>query len=287
MQNKSSKGQTGKRWVFNEFEHEAFQQLIWDGYPFASLIYMMELRPHMDAATRIVGDKRKVSEAGIGEMLERHAKAGSHNGSAKKRDRYYIQRQLKALEDYGLLVRLPKARRNAPMRLLLVLADAGSFRPQEERTMSALGKTHNKNTCAPTPENSATAGASLVRSAVDNSEGSHNEKVPRSAQHQESGTTSTIYVNTDCSTHEEMRRPTPGDGNVIPETWEPDDLLIREIQKEFRLPGGFLRERGVIFRMQAKEHGYIRKNWRESFRQWVRVGVERRYAEYQQYFNDG
>lgn len=264
-----------RRWVFNEREHEVFQRLIWDGYPFAVLIYTMELRPHMDAATRIVGDRRRVSEAGMGEMLERHAKPGSHSGTAKKRDRYYIQRQLKVLEQYGLIDRLPKERRNAPMRFLLPLADTGSFRPQEDRTMSALQGARYKTSGAPSAAKPDSAQGSDVRSCVGNSEGANMRDMPRSAQHQVSGNTE--YVNTHRYT---AREDVSGVETEIPLDWAPDDLLIRELQRQYGLSEAVLREQGLMFRMRARERGYIRRSWREGFRLWVSRGMSEGFAEY-------
>lgn len=283
-----------KKWLFNEHEHEAFQQLIWDGFPFAALVYMMELRPHMDAATCIVGDRRKVSHAGICEMLERHSKRGSHAGTEKKRDRYYAMRQIQALEDYGLVVRLPKLHRNAAMRLKLVLADTGSFRPQEERTMSALRGAHNdkkqSKDCSGV-DSSGVDGCSGGVDSVDNSAGAHNQNTVMSAQHQDKDLyTYNIRISipqNDClPVTQETRSRTPGDGYLIAPDWVPDDLLVTELRREFGFPVDFIRERALLFRMQATERSFIRKSWRESFRTWVRSGVAQGFAEYQGFFNE-
>lgn len=114
-------------------ELEALQRLMHAGYPFAYVLYVQEIRRYMDMATGVVGERRRISEKGMQETLERSAGPGP-NGSAKSRTRDFIQRQLSALERYGLLVRLPKATKRSPMLFLLPLAVAGSIRAQETRT---------------------------------------------------------------------------------------------------------------------------------------------------------
>jgi len=124
----------GGRGVFlADGELEALQRLMWGGYPFAYVLYVQELRRHMDRATGVVGERRRVSEKGMQETLERSAGPGP-NGTAKSRTRDFVQRQLSALERYGLVERLPKATKRSPMLFLLPLAVAGSIRAQETRT---------------------------------------------------------------------------------------------------------------------------------------------------------
>jgi len=116
-----------------------FESLYEDGYPFAVILYVSGFRRRMDYATATVGVTAGsvVSEAFLGDLLYRSAKAGSHYGE-KGRDRYFVRRQIGALERCGLLQALPKKKRRDPMRFFLPLAaTAGLIRAQEERTINA------------------------------------------------------------------------------------------------------------------------------------------------------
>lgn len=269
-----------KRWVFNEHEQKVFQSLIWDGYPFAVLIYVMELRPHMDAATHIVGDKRTVCESGIAEMLERQCKPGSHSGSTKRRDRNYIQRQLKVLEDVGLIQRLKKKKRNSPMRLYLPLADTGSFRPQEERTRSEQPGANNVLLCAPDAEFPEVAGPALVRSSVDNLAGANIENHGRSAQHQESGITINNKNKLTSSDDENFDFGAVTGEVWIAEDWEPSEQLVKDLEFQYSLPAWFIRMQGGAFRIHARENGYTNSDWPGAFRLWIRRGMAERWSDY-------
>src|SRR5690606_5047428 len=80
----------------------------------------------------VVGDARRVSEQAFIERLEVPASQGR---SRSRPSRDFIQRQISALVSAGLLERLPKVAKRAPMRFFLPLAAMGAIRPQEVRTM--------------------------------------------------------------------------------------------------------------------------------------------------------
>lgn len=115
-------------------ELEQLHELVWQGYPLAMVLYVMDLRRYMDVGTGIVGDRRRICEQGLRETLEREAKRGP-KGAPKSRSRGYIQRQLSALEKFGLIERLPKAAQFSAMRFYLPLAMTGLKAPQEMRTV--------------------------------------------------------------------------------------------------------------------------------------------------------
>lgn len=133
-----------RRWQFNQNEWIRCCQLLEDGYPFAVLIYLLELRIHMNFRTGVVGAERRISLKGLCELLERQKKKGSHWGE-KKPDKDFVRRQLKALERYGLLERLPKERDLDPLLFRLPLADTGLIRPQEERHKEHHKERHDRN----------------------------------------------------------------------------------------------------------------------------------------------
>jgi len=117
-----------RHWFFNEHEQLALRELLTLGYPFALAIYQLELRPNMDFKTAVVGRKRRISEQGLRELVERRPERGSR-WSVKKRDRAWIQRQLSALEKVGLIKKLPDEK----LCFLLVLANVEVVRANEER----------------------------------------------------------------------------------------------------------------------------------------------------------
>lgn len=117
-----------RHWFFNERELLALRELLTMGYPFAVAIYQLELRPNMDFKTAIVGRKRRISEQGLSELVERRPERGSRWG-VRRRDRAWIQRQLSALEKVGLIERMV----NEKLCFLLVLANVEVVRSDEER----------------------------------------------------------------------------------------------------------------------------------------------------------
>lgn len=114
-------------------ELAAFAGLVAAGHQAALVLYLLELRPFMDGRTGVVGDARRVSEQAFIERLEVPASQGR---SRSRPSRDFIQRQISALVSAGLLERLPKVAKRAPMRFFLPLAAMGSIRPQEVRTMA-------------------------------------------------------------------------------------------------------------------------------------------------------
>jgi hypothetical protein len=116
-----------RHWYFNELERVALCALLKAGYPFAALIYQLELRVNMDYATYIVGIRRRISVAGILELIEMDPLVGSHRPK-KRRDRHFVRRQFSALEKFGLIEKIP----DKPMCYRLLLANVASLRAQEE-----------------------------------------------------------------------------------------------------------------------------------------------------------
>jgi hypothetical protein len=164
----------------NDGELDALQRLMWGGYPYAYVLYVQELRRYMDRATGVVGERRRVSEKGMRETLERVAGPGP-NGSARCRSRDFVQRQISALERFGLVERLPKVSRRSPMVFLLPLAVEGSIRLGETRT-----KIHTITRTKDSGKNPV-----VVSIYGDSMNESAQRPAQRPAQHQEKITTTT------------------------------------------------------------------------------------------------
>ena len=145
----------------NDGELDALQRLMWGGYPYAYVLYVQELRRYMDRATGVVGERRRVSEQGMRETLERGAGP--------------------ALERFGLVARLPKVTRRSPMVFLLPLAVEGSIRLGETRT-----KIHTITRTKDSGKNPV-----VVSIYGDSMNESAQRPAQRPAQHQEKITTTT------------------------------------------------------------------------------------------------
>lgn len=97
----------------------------------AQVLYLRGLRQFMDYATGIVGDRRRVSLQQMRECLEVTRPRGSHLEKYKPTN-HEIRASLAQLEMSGLIKRLEKPNKLAPMRFLLPLA---SIRLNEEPPM--------------------------------------------------------------------------------------------------------------------------------------------------------
>lgn len=125
----SGDGFDQRRWLMNEREWAALCELVRAGYPYAAILYSYELRVHMDFATGVVGETRRLSQQGLLELLERRPERGSRRPQ-KQRNRDWLQRQIRALIRHGLIERIPEKQ----LCFRLVLADTKAIRANEERT---------------------------------------------------------------------------------------------------------------------------------------------------------
>lgn len=132
-----SAAENARGWSMTDAEQDVCVEMVGDGYPFAVLLYLLEIRPNMDWRTRVSGFPRRLSEKGFMELLERRTKPGSHYGK-KQWKRGKIQRQISALEKYGLIERT-----EFPLVFSLPLAGTGVIRAQEERTQERTEKQHS------------------------------------------------------------------------------------------------------------------------------------------------
>jgi len=250
-----------------EAELEALQELVLDGYPFAHIMYVLQFRPRMSFDSFTVGDKANntVKESWLGDCIERQVRQGSRF-PAKRRSRDFIQRQIKMLCKYGLLKRLKKEHQRSPMCFFFPLACAGLNRSQEVRTMSAQTQTHNTSLCEPHKENPVNSTADVVRTSVDNFEGTHNEKkakcahipVNRNLLH-----SNNILGNTASALDENgVRR---GDGFLIPKDWQPSAEIEKNIKAEKFCSDDEFNWHVSAFRMYWLERGEVRKSWNDVF----------------------
>ena len=149
---------SGRRWFFNEAEWGALLEVLKAGYPYATLIYQLELRPHMDFRTGVVGERRRISEKGLLELVERRPTARS-DWEEKDRDRHWVQRQISALKRYGLLEKIPRRR----MVFKLLLADCGSVCLAQTRAKSGG---YTRTTSAPKNTGKTQANPRLIDKAT-------------------------------------------------------------------------------------------------------------------------
>lgn len=109
---------------FNSAELQALAGLRWD----ARLIYMQELRPHMDIRTGIVGVRRSVCLRGMLECLYVEPISGRRADSIPAATIKSVRGALADLERAGLLARKDSER----LVFLLVLASKTEVRPKKD-----------------------------------------------------------------------------------------------------------------------------------------------------------
>lgn len=88
----------------------------------ARLLYLMGLRPFMDASSGLVGVKRRVSYQGFRELLEVTPERGSALGAIQSPSQSAMRNLLCLLERNGLIEKVPQERRIDPMVFRLPLA---------------------------------------------------------------------------------------------------------------------------------------------------------------------
>ena len=131
---------TVRRFFLNAHESKALDDLVTDGYLLAYVMYVSSFRRRMDFDTAIVGASKQssVSYSYFQQLLERRSKPGSHwKTQCPTIDE--IRGEISALENFGLLKRLPKKKRTDPMLFFLPLADRGPFRIEEEHHRNPKG----------------------------------------------------------------------------------------------------------------------------------------------------
>ncbi|RNE89858.1 hypothetical protein [Marichromatium sp. AB31] len=106
-----------RRTAWNESEDDALHGLPWS----AQLIYLRALRPHMDYASGIVGQRRGISLRGLAETL--HVEHGQGRRDAGDPSQKAIRHALELLEKAGLIEKIPADRR---LVFRLPLADTDS-----------------------------------------------------------------------------------------------------------------------------------------------------------------
>lgn len=129
------------RWQWNEAEDAAL-----DSVPNAraQLLYLRGIRRFMDYATGLAGVRRKFSYQYFTELMEENRPRGStHPNYRPTLDE--IRYWLKLLEEAGLIVVQPKARRTDPMVFLLPLATSDLVRLNEEPQRSPIKATPKPN----------------------------------------------------------------------------------------------------------------------------------------------
>lgn len=260
----------------NGDELEALQRLTNKGYPFAVIMYVLQLRARMDFTFFTVGDTKGsvVAERFLMDCIEREAKAGSHH-SAKKRDRNFVQRQLSAMVEEGLVVRLPKKKKSDPMRLFFPLAAGREFfRPREERTMSEQAGARKTGSCGYVSQCPVALGdgvLSFVGRVGD-------------VEHQNTSRSALILVNRNIDNigiYLTRARDNEG-GGVIPHDWQPSGATVDKLVARFMLPRRFVIQRALEFRVYWSEAGAIRADWNAKFYEWVLRGVNENNPNFRQ-----
>lgn len=252
-------------------KHEEYDTILASSeLPYECKLIYCYLRRHMDYATGVVGGERGLSYHYIWMYALEYNPKPTSNEVGPAFCRHKMKRWLKRLVDAGFIVPMHDRKLRQGMVFFLPLACPG----KGPSAGSALDARHKS--------------APLCISAESHEK---TEAYPRSgskARSIKTGGARHVSVNTEymnTSGYTARARDVSGE-TPIPDSWEPDDLLIRELQREFRLREQVLREQGVFFRMRAKERGYVRRCWRDGFRQWVRRGVQEGFAEYQRSIDD-
>lgn len=218
-------------------------------------LYVLQFRRRMDFDTATIGCTREslVNQKFLIDTLERHAVPGSHH-APKKRNRDFIQREIKVMVNAGLLERIPRRKPSDPMKFRLPMADKNkgknkknddfkvfaSIRSEEERTRSALGGVHYQKQCDQPTENPESTRHTLVRSSAEYNEGSNDDSTSRSAPIQGNGDKTKYITNarendlgfdytendmTSCDEFSDVE----GFARPIPKDWLPSDSTMQEL----------------------------------------------------------
>jgi hypothetical protein len=119
--------------MINDAELQALMGLRWD----ARILYLMELRPHMDIRTGVVGLKRGICLRGLLETLyvEPMQGRGRRNSELPEATIKVVRGALAELERAGLIVRKPSEK----LVFSLVLASKTEVRPKADGQMMGRG----------------------------------------------------------------------------------------------------------------------------------------------------
>lgn len=117
--------------MINDAELQALMGLRWD----ARILYLMELRPHMDIRTGIVGVKRGICRRGLLEALYVEPVQGRRCDDRPEVTIKMVRGALAELERAGLIVRKPSEK----LVFSLVLASKTEVRPKYDGPMMGRG----------------------------------------------------------------------------------------------------------------------------------------------------
>jgi hypothetical protein len=233
----------------------------------ARVCYILGLRPYMDFATGIVGDKRRVSYQSLMELLEYEPDRGSHLGALCRPSLEKVRNELSRCERAGLIERLPKFRRTDPLRLKMVLADFdGQIPPQEEPQRKPSGGTPKR--C------SVVGSANTLRSKVVMDFPSVDKANKRhSGAHKDEPHTSVLpFTTTTTTTTKNIYNASAADF-LLPADWCPSvDTMMRLVGDEFVDPV-FVDEYTTEFVIYWSVSGVAKGSWdavffRQCLQQW-------------------
>ena len=277
----------------NDAEQNALQELTWRGHIFASLMYLHEFRRRMDFKTCTVGatEHSTVREDFLAACVELRPVAGSHY-KPKTHKRDFVQKQIKRLVEVGLLRRLEKASRRAPMKFFFPLAaGAPVISSQEVGTVTALSGEHYAAGCGKPKAGEALRSVGNSR-AVDNMGGGHYPKkggrahildVPEyNYQNQNIPTRAKEDTAPVDNCHFEFVGVNRGGQAVAPidRNWVPDVECVNVLASKHGVETAFVLHRAKYFRFYWLEHGGARTGWNAQFMSWFNRGADGQMPEY-------
>lgn len=232
----------------------------------ARVCYILGLRPYMDFATGIVGDKRRVSYQSLMELLEYEPDRGSHLGVLCRPSLEKVRNELARCERAGLIERLPKFRRTDPLRLKMVLADFdGQIPPQEEPQRRPTGGTPKR--CSVVGSTN-TLRSKVVRDfpSVDKANkrhrGAHKDEPHTSVLPFTATTTKNIYI-------------ASGAELLLPADWLPSVEVMTQLVRDEDVDPVFVDEYVTEFVIYWSVSGVAKGSWdavffRQCLEQWKR-----------------
>ncbi|WP_022960282.1 DnaT-like ssDNA-binding domain-containing protein [Spongiibacter tropicus] len=238
----------------------------------ARVLYMLGLRPYMDYASGVVGVQRRISLQGFRELLEYEPDRGSRLGARYTPTKDEVRNEVDRLVRSGLLLRLPKKKRNDPLVFKLPLADCDAkLRLYEEPHMNPIGRTPNGATKHKTKEsckNRAFSSHCATSSAID-------DATPVSADEPH---TSVYPLSNNNNAREAspsgLGAPTHGKTSV--DQWEPCSETWGILRAQGVDPV-FAQEKLPSYRIYWRDRGEVRHSWSSHFVNYV-IGQWRRYG---------
>lgn len=238
----------------------------------ARVLYMLGLRPYMDYASGVVGVRRRISLQGFRELLEYEPDRGSRLGARYTPTKDEVRNEVERLVRSGLLLRLPKKRRNDPLVFKLPLADCDAkLRLNEEPHMNPIGGTPNataKQKSNKSQQNRAFSASCSVGSAIDDAAPNPVDEPHTSVY--------PLSNNNNAREASPSGLGAPANGKTSVDQWEPCSETW-DILRAQGVDAVFAQEKLPSYRIYWRDRGEVRHSWSSHFVNYV-IGQWRRYG---------